>query len=126
MPDFIFTTSELLSHRSAPGATHYADAQAEWLTDNINNRMDISRPKGTTGLLDSTEGASTTQYVAPQSTAGADVAASSVADVQLVGDASRPDYRARDDGPTYIVEHLEQVDADGKRMSPWCKCEYIL
>ena len=25
----------------------------------------------------------------------------------------------------YIVEHLEQADADGKRMSPWCKCEYM-
>jgi ribosome biogenesis SPOUT family RNA methylase Rps3 len=86
------------------------------------------RPSGRTGLLDSTEGASTTQYVAPQSTAGVGVVGSSVADVQLDPRActiAAGFPRTRTQGPTYIVEHLEQPDADGARMSPWCKCEYM-
>ena len=64
--------------------------------------------------------------MAPQSTAGVGVAGSSVANVQLAGGRVAPGFpRTREAGPTYIVEHLEQVDADGKRMSPWCKCEYM-
>lgn len=108
--------------------TSHFVTQAEWLAENAvaNGGLADDAPKGTTGLLDSTEGASTTQYVAPQSTAGVGVAGSSVADVQLAGGRVAPGFpRTREAGPTYIVEHLEQVDADGKRMSPWCKCEYM-
>jgi hypothetical protein len=73
---------------------------------------DDDAPKGTTGLLDSTEGASTTQYVAPQSTVGVGVAGSSVADVQLAGGRVAPGFpRTREEGPTYIVEHLVRKNA---------------
>jgi hypothetical protein len=60
---------------------------------------------GTTGLLDSTEGASTTQYVAPQSTVGAIVTGSSSTDVWYSNGSATPPVRGQ--APTMPFEPLE-------------------
>ena len=82
---------------------------------------------GATGVLGATVGASTTLYVAPQTvkSSGADPNRPKTAEATAAAaQVNFPRARGRST-ETYLVEHLEQPDAEGNLMGRWCACEYL-